>query len=239
MVRGDRVRFIIKSIVCGVVCVLIWGCGKTQTNDALSEDIKNQKVAKQNDPKEFEDFLGIGANPTPPDSQNNKTPATLVQNATNPLSPLTGDVRDFVSLMTHLGGILSIWESSNGSWVWTHLSLHYPYFGDAYNWQIQPLQNGSVRFVNKMSGTCLNAYGKGVIHYPCDEQNPNQAFRLISMKNGAFQIQNTYTKQCLETSFAKKAQYPVMLKKCIKDNNLEQQWIIIPPFLNPMPITYP
>lgn len=204
-------------------------CAKNTANP-LAANI-NGKI-----PDQIDDPLGIGTKPTAPAKQ---AAPSFIHNAKSRLSPLSGDARDFVALLNQGGGVVSVWASAPASWVWAHSAALNANFGDAFNWAMQPIGDGLFRFVNKLTRTCLNAYGQGVIHYPCDPNNPNQFFRILPMDNGASAIQSASTNLCLQTSMHTKANHPITLNKCLQVANSEQQWFIIPPFLKPTPIIYP
>lgn len=187
-------------------------------------------------PENVDDPLGIGLSPKPPAKQS--SPA-LVHTSGKPLAPLVGDPRDFVAIFNPGGGVLSIWSSEPASWIWAHSAALSPSFGDGFNWAVQPISDGFVRFVNKLTRTCLNVYGRGVIHYTCDANNPNQFFRILPMDNGAIALQSASTQACLQTGMHTKTNTPITLGKCLQVPNSEQQWMLIPPFLKPTPIIQP
>lgn len=217
------VRLMFMSLMLGLLAILTLSCAK---NTPKPSALASKPLAP----------LPIGTKPIAPTKQ--KIPS-FFHNAASPLKPLVGDSRDFVALLNQGAGVVAVWGSAPASWVWVHSAALNARFGDAFNWAMQPVGNGLFRFVNKLTRTCLNAYGQGVIHYPCDPNNPNQFFRILPMDNGASAIQSASTNLCLQTSMHTKANHPITLNKCLQVANSEQQWFIIPPFLKPMPIIYP
>ncbi len=186
--------------------------------------------------RQFNDPMGTSQKPVAPVDQ--KIPS-FVHNTQSKPTPLVGDPRDFVAVMNQGGGVLTIWASEPSSWVWAHSAALYANFGDAYNWSLQSVSNGFVRFVNKLTRTCLSTYGTGVTHLPCDDKNSAQFFRILPMQNGAIALQSAATQLCLQTSIHKKTNYPILQGKCLNIPNSEQQWNIIPPFLQSSPMIYP
>ena len=208
---------------------VILGCASNAANP-LAANISGNALHQTNDP------LAIGTKPIAPAKQ--RIPS-FIHNTKSSLSPIMGDPRDFVAMLNQGAGVITIWASAPASWVWAHSAALHTQFGDAFNWIMQPIGNGFIRFINKLTHTCLNVYGQGVIHYPCDPKNPNQFFRLLPMQNGAVAIQSASTNLCLQTSMRTKVNHPLVLNKCLKVANSEQQWFIIPPFAKPTPILYP
>lgn len=51
---------------------------------------------------------------------------------------------------------------------------------------------------NAKTNTCLNAYGNGIVHYPCDTSNHAQMWKLIPMSNTAVQIKNLRNGKCIQ-----------------------------------------
>ncbi len=219
-----------QYIIISLCIIVFFGCTK-KVDNPLSASIPAQGI-----PEKIDDPLEIGLKPVAPLEQ--KFPS-LIQNQKEPFAPLVGSPRDFVSLMNQGGGILTIWASANGSWIWAHAASYYSVFGDAYNWKMEIIGDGLVRFVNKLTRTCLNVYGSGVIHYTCSGNNPSQFFKLLPMKNGAIAIQSAATKQCLQTGFSKRVNHPIITSNCLEVENSEQQWLIIPAFIKPTPVIYP
>ncbi len=208
--------------------MLFIGCRGTSSKpfDTANHSMK-ELVITADDP------LGIGTKPVAPTKQ--QIPS-FIHYGDKPLAPLVGDPRDFVAIINQGGGVISAYSSAEASWVWVHSASFQANFGDAFNWNMQNIGDGFVRFVNKLTRTCLNAYGSGAIHCPCDANNPNQFFRILPMQNGAVLIQSAVNQLCLQTGMHKRTDLPLSLGKCLNIANTEQQWSIIPPFIKPTPI---
>jgi len=185
------------------------------------------------------DVFNLGLKPTAPQKQ--QSIPSFIPDFSQTTQSIKGRDWDFIALSNQAGGIITIWDGTPKGWVWTHGMQYVNNFGDAYNWKIELFNNGHIRFVNKRTKTCLSAYTQGVIHYPCEALNLNQAFLLKPMDNGAFVLFNIGTQRCIEGAIGKKADYPLRLAKCLKNNvaNTEQQWLLIPPFLEAKPIVIP
>ncbi len=80
-------------------------------------------------------------------------------------------------------------------------------FGDARIWKLVIYPKNFVQIQNKMTGTCLIAYQNGVVHYPCDNINQAQFWQLSQFANGAVQLQNFASKECLSTDHTNGSSY--------------------------------
>lgn len=210
------------SLLLGSIAL---GCAKTVPSPLINITGGTQE--------QISDPLAIGRTPTPPAKQ---ASPSFIQDSATPARAMGGEDRDFIAILNGGGGVLTVWSSAPASWIWSHSAALSANFGDAFNWAMQPISDGFVRFVNKLTRNCLNVYGQGAIHHPCDEENPNQFFRILPMDNGAVAIQSASTNLCLQTSIHTKVNHPIVLEKCLQVPNSEQQWFLIPPFLAPKPI---
>lgn len=200
----------------------------------------------------FDDFLGVGANPTPPADQ--KDNFSLVDGidlseklknrfgGTPLLSSSTPNFQtsDPISIQSSTGGLLTLWSLREGSWVWGYPPLESLSFGDARIWRIITYENGEVSFKNEANGNCLTAYGNGVIQLKCYPNDSLQRWKFIFFKNQAVQIKNIgYNNKCLQTpEFRHRVWYDIFLVNCVKsgEENLDQQWYIIPPAKRTTPV---
>ncbi|AJC94657.1 cytolethal distending toxin, subunit CdtA [Campylobacter volucris LMG 24379] len=150
----------------------------------------------------------------------------------------SGVTSDFVTIMNPAGTILVMSNLNPGNWIWGYTLLNSKNFGNARAWQLIEFPKNMVMIKNARTGTCLNAYKGGVVHYTCDPSNQAQFWTLIPFDNKAVKIQNLATKLCLQSfikdplrDFDKVSQ--IFLTKCVKkgESNLDQQWYITaPPF---------
>ncbi|AJC85290.1 cytolethal distending toxin, subunit CdtA [Campylobacter peloridis] len=144
---------------------------------------------------------------------------------------------DFVTIMGPNGAALTVWALAPGNWIWGYTLANSKPFGDARVWQLIELPDDTVMIKNAKTNTCLNAYGNGIVHYPCDQSNYAQLWRLFPMDNGAFQIQNFATQKCIQTPITnvmtdfKFSFFNIFLAPCLKsgEKNLDRQWYISPP----------
>ncbi len=224
MIKEQELRVVVL-IIC---CMLIAGCAKpiAKSPKVIPQIIVQEHIIQENTMQ----------NPPQAHSARQKILA-LVQNDTS--NPIDGEAWEFISIMSLAGGVITLRELVLGSEIWTLSPLYYAQFGDAYNWKMQILSDGHIRFINKMTQTCLNANAKTLSHQPCENQNLAQIFKLTPMKNGTLQIQNLATQKCLEISFTPSKDYRIKLGKCLRFKNLEQQWMLIPPFVESRLIAYP
>ncbi|WP_407712403.1 RICIN domain-containing protein [Campylobacter coli] len=154
--------------------------------------------------------------------------------ASNALYENTGMVSDFVTIMNPNGASLTIWALNPGNWIWGYSLFASRPFGDTRAWQLIEFPNNTVMIKNAKTFTCLNAYRNGIVHYPCDQTNFAQFWRLYPMTNGAYQIQNFATQQCIQTPVSNVMEefnlsfYNIYLTDCLKEKekNLDRQWYI-------------
>lgn len=144
---------------------------------------------------------------------------------------------DFVTIMNPNGAALTVWALNPGNWIWGYNLFDSKPFGDARVWQLIEFPNNKVMIKNAKTNTCLNAYGNGIVHYPCDQSNFAQYWGLFPMSNGAYQIQNYATQQCIQTTVGNVMEefyfnyYSIYLTPCLKskEKNLDRQWSISAP----------
>lgn len=200
---------------------------------------------------QFNDFLGVGPNPTPPADQKDnfslvdgpdlsdklkarpKTPPLLKS------APTSFQTSDPISLLSSTGGLLTLWSLREASWVWGYTPFDSLSFGDARIWRIITYTNGEVSFKNEANGNCLAGYGNGVVQFKCDSNDSTQRWKLIFFKNQSVQIKNIGYNKCLQTpEIRHRVWYDIFLVNCVKsgESNLDQQWYIIPPAKRTTPV---
>ncbi|EAH9620694.1 TPA: RICIN domain-containing protein [Campylobacter jejuni] len=144
---------------------------------------------------------------------------------------------DFVTIMGPSGAALTVWALRPGNWIWGYNLYSSIPFGDANIWQLIEFPNNKVMIKNAKTLTCLNAYGEGIVHYPCDQSNYAQFWKLYPMSNGAYQIQNFATQKCIQTPIQDVMHefnfsfYDIYTTDCLKsgEKNLDRQWYITAP----------
>ncbi len=237
---------------------LLLGCAKTKHH---SKQHNNQSP---NAPISTID-LGIGDKPNVPiKDYNANLDVTLIKGvsvssglirdflaSTNPTAQNANqnqrlDTSDSVALMSAGGGVLTVWATHVGNWVWGYAPRDSLNLGRAREWKILSRSNGKVSFVNLQTNTCLSAYKNGVIHMPCDSNNPAQIWNLNTFANRATQIQNEATKTCLQTPLIRNTRaLSIFLVPCASastplkaEANIEQQWYITAPLIRTQPIFF-
>ncbi|EAJ1261024.1 cytolethal distending toxin subunit A [Campylobacter lari] len=150
---------------------------------------------------------------------------------------------DFVTIMNPAGSILVASNPNPGNWIWAYTLLNSKDFRNARAWQLIEFPNNNFMIKNSKTGTCLNAYNGGVVHYPCDESNQAQFWTLIPYNNKAVKIQNLATKTCMRVIIKNPLKdfdtiRQVFLTKCAPkgQDNLDQQWYITAPAFNAKPL---
>ncbi|TKX32548.1 RICIN domain-containing protein [Campylobacter aviculae] len=149
----------------------------------------------------------------------------------------TGYTSDFITVMNPNGAALTIWGSNPGNWIWGYNLNASKGFPDYRAWQLVEFSSNIVMFRNAATETCLNAYGNGIVHYPCDQSNHAQLWKLIPMSNGAYQIKNIATQKCIQTPVRDVmhefnfSSYKIFLTECAKpgEKTLDKQWYITTP----------
>lgn len=144
---------------------------------------------------------------------------------------------DFVTIMSPNGAVLTVWALNPGNWIWGYSLYNSRPFGDARVWQLIEFPDDMVMIKNAKTNTCLNAYGNGIVHYPCDQSNYAQFWKLFPMNNGSFQIQNFATQKCIQNSIGdvmrdyRLSYFGIFLTNCLrsKEKNLDRQWYITAP----------
>lgn len=175
-------------------------------------------------------------NPLPHDGANTsvapRSRLTLTSGATPPSMPM-------VSIMNNSSGIITVWALAVNNWLWGYSPFDTKSFGQIRNWYVLKNANGSVSFRNVQTGTCMSAYGNGIIHSYCDRNNLNQQFDLLPLTNGAIAIKNANNQQCLRIPEIRSTVYmPITFARCLigEQPTIDQQWFIIPPILDAYPI---
>lgn len=145
-------------------------------------------------------------------------------------------VSDFLTILGPSGAALTVWALAQGNWIWGYTLIDSKSFGDARVWQLLLYPNDFAMIKNAKTNTCLNAYGNGIVHYPCDASNQAQMWKLNPMSNGAVQIENLAFKKCIQAPISNPLGdfhkvFSIFLTKCEQKQNLDQQWYLTsPPF---------
>ncbi|EAK0827440.1 toxin [Campylobacter fetus] len=140
---------------------------------------------------------------------------------------------DSLVIMGANGVAITVWYSSPGNWLWGYALYTSGNLGGYRVWRLILLPDNEVMIVNfNTRTTCMNTYKNGVIHSPCNKNNPFQKFVLRPMTNGAVQIYNKATNSCLQTPVDNLFGFDVfgainLTTKCT--DTIDQQWYLLPP----------
>lgn len=153
-----------------------------------------------------------------------------------PMQPINdNDIYNFVSIISHSGGVLTIDSVNPGFNISTKRFTDYKDYGNAFNWSIQTTNQGLVRFYNRLSKTCLSIIDGRLAHKVCDNNSNFQVFKITPSNNGKYIISSANNQLCVSSSFFSNPNSSVDLNKCAKKAK-EQQWAIMSPFMPANPL---
>ncbi|ECW2362332.1 cytolethal distending toxin subunit A [Salmonella enterica] len=146
------------------------------------------------------------------------------------------------TIMAQNGRVLTVWALAEGNWLWVYGSATSSSFGGVRNWHIVPVNKrgeNSFRFINGVTGTCIEAYKNGLIHSVCNNQNSAQDFLLIPATNGGVFIKSPVKNKCVRYDIITHTIYStVYLTECIseKDKVYDQIWYMAPALISTTPL---
>ncbi|EBR5103198.1 cytolethal distending toxin subunit A [Salmonella enterica] len=146
------------------------------------------------------------------------------------------------TIMAQNGRILTVWALAKGNWLWAYGPSSSASFGSVRNWHITPVyKNGknTFRFVNGVTGTCIEAYKNGLIHTDCDDKNISQDFFLIPATNGGVFLKSLAKDKCVRYDIITHTIYSsVFLTECVsaRGKSYDQIWYIAPALTNTIPL---
>ncbi|EKC2495790.1 hypothetical protein VQZ12_004687 [Salmonella enterica] len=161
-----------------------------------------------------------------------------------PESNSNGEV-SYTSLRTiraQNGRVLTVWALAEGNWLWAYGAASSSSFGGVRNWHIVPVNKSgqnTFKFVNGVTGTCIEAYKNGLIHSSCNSDNSAQDFLLIPATNGGVFIKNPAQNKCVRYDIITHTIYSsVYMTECVsaKDESYDQIWYIAPALTNTTPL---
>lgn len=147
---------------------------------------------------------------------------------------------DFISLISQGGYALTVWALAPGNWLWSYRLIDSLTFGDARVWSLIMYPGNLVQIKNKLTKTCVTAYGTSTVHLPCDSANDSQFWFLMPFDNGAVQLMNFATNDCMSISFqSSSTSLGITMDSCIQPNqaNIDRQWSISAPAMPAFPIS--
>ncbi|EKK3319938.1 hypothetical protein PMI54_005319 [Salmonella enterica] len=146
------------------------------------------------------------------------------------------------TIMAQNGRILTLWALAEGNWLWAYGPSSSVSFGGTRNWHIVPInKNGqnTFRFINGVTGTCIEAYKNGLVHSTCNDKNSAQDFLIIPATNGGVFIKSRVQNKCVRYDIITHTIYStVYLTQCVssKDKSYDQIWYIAPALTNTTPL---
>ncbi|EAU3474601.1 cytolethal distending toxin subunit A [Salmonella enterica subsp. diarizonae] len=146
------------------------------------------------------------------------------------------------TIMAQNSRVLTVWALAEGNWLWAYGSAASSSFGGVRNWRVVPVNKGEkniFRFVNGVTGTCIEAYKNGLVHSACNSENSAQDFLLIPATNGGVFIKNPVLNKCVRYDIVTHTIYStVYLTECVsgKDKSYDQVWYIAPALTNTIPL---
>ncbi|EAO8184152.1 cytolethal distending toxin subunit A [Salmonella enterica] len=146
------------------------------------------------------------------------------------------------TIMAQNGRVLTVWALAEGNWLWAYGPSASSSFGEVRNWHIVPInKNGTniFKFVNGVTGTCIEAYKNGLIHSTCNSDSNAQDFIIIPATNGGVFIKSLSQNKCARYDLITHTIYStVYLTECIysKNKTYDQIWYIAPALTNTTPL---
>ncbi|EDI1682086.1 hypothetical protein GRG13_003883 [Salmonella enterica] len=146
------------------------------------------------------------------------------------------------TVMAQNGRILTLWALAEGNWLWAYGPSSSSSFGNVRNWHIVPVnRNGKniFRFVNGVTGTCIEAYRNGLVHTTCNNKKISQDFLIIPATSGGVFLKSLAQNKCVRYDLITHTIYSsVYLAECIsgKEKSRDQIWYIAPALINTVPL---
>lgn len=156
--------------------------------------------------------------------------------------PRFSDNDRFISIKGQDGRLLTVWALARRNWLWGYAPLDSHSFGTIRNWKIErSFRREHFRFINQRLGTCIQAYGNGLIHDSCRPSSLDQDFELMPTSTGSVFIKSVSQQRCVTYNPVNTQGYAtITLSKC--DDNVtplrDQNWFLSPPILLATPDTY-
>lgn len=146
------------------------------------------------------------------------------------------------TIMAQNGRVLTVWALAEGNWLWAYGPSVSSSFGEVRNWHIVPINKSgqnTFKFVNGVTGTCIEAYKNGLIHSTCSSEKNAQDFLIIPATNGGVFIKSLSQNKCVKYDIITHTIYStVYLTECVssKDKTYDQIWYIAPALTNTIPL---
>ncbi|AKO41093.1 cytochrome C oxidase subunit I [[Haemophilus] ducreyi] len=148
---------------------------------------------------------------------------------------LPSEPSNFMTLMGQNGALLTVWALAKRNWLWAYPNIYSQDFGNIRNWKMEPGKHREYfRFVNQSLGTCVEAYGNGLIHDICSLDKLAQEFELLPTDSGAVVIKSVSQGRCVTYNPVSTTFYStVTLSVCdgATEPSRDQTWYLAPPVL--------
>ncbi|QLB13480.1 cytolethal distending toxin subunit A [Bisgaardia hudsonensis] len=154
----------------------------------------------------------------------------------------TDDPSNYITIMGQNGAVITVWALAKRNWLWGYAPIDSMSFGNIRNWKIErSFRREHFRFINQQLGTCIHAYGNGIIHDNCDPKNLDQDFLLLPTSNGAVFIKSVSQGRCITYNPVSTTDYTTITLDTCSDKNItplkDQTWYLTPPLLPANPQT--
>lgn len=153
--------------------------------------------------------------------------------------PTPSVASQFISIMGQDGTVITVWALARRNWLWGYAPMDSRSFGTIRNWKIERgFTREHFRFVNQRLGTCMQAYGNGIIHDTCNKRNFDQAFELMPTNTGSVFIKSVSQQRCITYDPVNKNDFDTLTLAACDDNTTpfrDQNWYLAPPLLPATP----
>lgn len=160
-------------------------------------------------------------------------PTPNVKGINEQISP--SDPSNFMTLMGQSGALLTVWSLAKRNWLWAYANINSQNFGMIRNWKMERSKHREYfRFINQPLGTCIEAYGNGLIHDTCNLNKLEQEFELLPTDSGAVVIKSVSQGRCVTYNPVRTTYYAtITLSTCdgATDPLRDQTWYLAPPVL--------
>ncbi|EBP3056820.1 TPA: toxin [Salmonella enterica subsp. enterica serovar Reading] len=195
------------------------------------------------DPKIFPPISVSGAEFPSPDEPGLPLPGRSPAQPLNAPVPVPDtNTHPAVTLINMDGSALTMWSRSAGASLWAYYIHDSNSFGELRNWEIMPgTRQDTIQFRNVAVGTCMTSFpglkgGFQLSTAPCEFSPERFDFKLLSTRNGNYQLQSLSTGLCIRAEFLNRttsSPYATTLsmKRCPSgsEDNYEFLWSVSEP----------
>ncbi|EHK90267.1 cytolethal distending toxin subunit Aa-CdtA [Aggregatibacter actinomycetemcomitans] len=215
-----------KKFLPGLLLMGLVACSSNQRMSDYSQPESQSDLALKSSTEQFQ-----------PQPLLSKAPSMLLNllssSGNGQVSP--SEPSNFMTLMGQNGALLTVWALAKRNWLWAYPNIYSQDFGNIRNWKIELGKHREYfRFVNQSLGTCIEAYGNGLIHDTCSPDKLAQEFELLPTNSGAVVIKSVSQGRCVTYNPVSPAYYStVTLSACdgATEPLRDQTWYLAPPVL--------